>query len=84
MSIKRQEAAVRLPCPVCGQSCRAEVVLKHKEEVGLPQSSQEPIGYGYSHEIQSGLGSYFIVVREKQNKYDTPIYADTRPDREGK
>ena len=42
MSIKRQEAAVRLPCPVCGQSCRAEVVLKHKEEVGLPQSSQEP------------------------------------------
>jgi hypothetical protein len=50
---------------------------------GLPQTSKEPIGYGYSHEIQSGLGSYFIVVREKQNKYDTPIYAGSRPNRGG-
>lgn len=43
------------------------------------QTPQEPIGYGYSAEIQSGLASYFIVVREKQDKYDTPVYADTRP-----
>jgi hypothetical protein len=41
MTIKRHEAQF-LPCPVCGQSCRAEVALKHKEAASLPQCPALP------------------------------------------
>ena len=64
-----------------GAGSPQEMLVELQDHLGQPQTSQKPIGYGYSDEIQNGHGSYFIVVREKHDVYDTPIYADTRPDR---
>jgi hypothetical protein len=81
MIIKRHEQQF-LPCPVCGQSCRAEVVLKHNEAASVPQTSKEPIAWmwrDYTGYRQIGW-KYPGAMTEDA----TPLYADTRPDRKSK
>lgn len=40
---------------------------------------QEPVGYGYSAEIQSAPGDFLHVCREKKAMYDTPLYLSPPP-----
>jgi len=55
--------------------CLEEAVLRTEALCRSPaECEQEPIGYGYSAEIQSAPGDLLHVSRKKQALYDTPLY----------
>jgi hypothetical protein len=86
MTIKRHEAQF-LPCPVCGQSCRAEVALKHKEAASLPQSPRDVLRLFCKAGGELGCscadGNYQWFDRECKERMAGAfkhMLADTRPD----
>lgn len=63
-----------------------EVVVLRSENAELryqlanavrPSPTREPIGWGYSAEIQSGIGGRFIVSRVNMPPFDTPLFTQS-------
>jgi len=50
-------------------------VLRAQSDVRAAAPQGEPVGYGYSAEIQSGPGRLLHVCRDREGLYDTPLYA---------
>ncbi len=58
-----------------------KMIVDALRRFGHAQQAKEPVGYGYSAEIQSSGKRWFAVYRDCIAPYDTPLYvSDTSPD----